>query len=653
MKTQKIAFIFPLIFIYYEILLKLFGELPAGNVLPLLFFTIFAGLLFGSVTFLIPKKLIRFLYAEITLFLFSVLFIVECFVGKVFQTFMTPASMLSAAGNVADDFSSEVITTITAEWYIILIYLIPVILIASLYKKCFFDSHIRMRPFIVTFLLALVLLISGHFTASRNSVYEEEYQFDRSMRTLGLFTTFSTEIRHTIFGTSTDEFTVIETTAPVEETEEVVFEPNTMDIDFAALAGTASNSAVADLDTYMAAQRGTMQNEYTGLFKGKNLILVTAEAFSNYAVSEELTPTLYRMMHNGFYFSDYYQPAWGGSTSTGEYSILMGLIPTDGVKSIRKTEGHNLYLTIGNQLLREGYHSAAYHNNSYTYYSRNTTHTNLGYPTFMGMGNGMEAGVDNCWPQSDHEMINFTVPQYIDQQPFSIYYMTVSGHCGYSYGGNAMSKKNWEAVQSVEASDTIKAYLASQLELEYAMTDLIAQLDAAGILNDTVICISSDHYPYGLEAGETWGNTISYLPELYGCSESDLRNKFVQDRNGWILWSGALENDLKDYAKEISEPTYSLDILPTLSNLFGVEYDSRLLVGRDVFSTEEALVIWPDYSFKTSKVSYNAETGALISADGTEIAESYVARIKAIVKNKYNLSKTTLENDYWNHVFTK
>lgn len=645
--------LFPAAFLYYEILFKLFGNINSGKIIPIFLFAIGTGLLAGAVSLLIRKKVFRFIYTEGVLFILAVIFITEAFVGKAFQTFMAPSSLLTGAGNVAEDFLSVVFTTIFSGWYVILIYLLPMGLIAYYRRKLFWDYRYLSPSIGCVFVLSILFFITGHLTALGQPVYTNEYQFDSSVRNMGVFTTFSVELRHSIFGgNKNDEFVVVNDSEEelIEKEPEIIYEENILDIDFNALASSASETAVANLDTYLDAQNGSKQNEYTGLFEGKNLILITAEAFSPYAVSEELTPTLYRMMHKGFYFSDYYQPAWGGSTSTGEYSVLMGLIPTNGVKSIRKTEGHNLYMTIGNQLSRLGYYSAAYHNNSYTYYSRNTTHPNFGYSTYTAMGNGMEAGVTNCWPQSDLEMIDFSVPQYIDNQPFSIYYMTVSGHCAYSYDGNAMSKKNWEAVQELPYSDTIKGYIASQLELEYAMTSLVSQLEAADILDDTVICLTSDHYPYGLEAGDTWGNDMNYLPELYGCSEADLSSKLVQDKNSLIIWSGCLENELSDYATEIDVPTYSLDILPTLSNLFGVEYDSRLLVGRDVFSDADALVIWSDYSFKTEYAFYNASTGILTPA-GEDVSDSYVERIKAMVQNKFNLSEVTLEYDYWRHVF--
>lgn len=656
--------LFPAVFLYYEILFKLFGGIGAGDVVTMLFFVMAAGGLLQVVYLLLPGRKARFFYAAGVLAITAVLFLVEYFVGRAFQTFMTFDSLLTGAGDAAGDFGSTILRTVTHGWYVILVFMIPTALLFVFRKKVIFGHKSLLNAAVVTAMFTIFCFLAGNLSARVQPVYQENYQFDLSARTFGLLTTLRLEAGQTIFSEGNEglfDFNNLEEqgktdTARGKNVQNAnVYSANSricneMDIDFAGLASSESDSALKNLDLFLASQIGASCNEYTGLFQGKNLIIICAEAFSSYAVSKELTPTLYRLMHNGFYFSDYYQPAWGGSTSTGEYSVLMGLLPTEGVKSIRKTAGNNLYLTIGNQLSRLGYYSAAYHDNSYTYYGRNETHLNFGYNIFMGMGNGMEEGVTDCWPQSDKEMMDFTVSKYIDKQPFNVYYMTVSGHCGYSPAGNAMSSKNWAAVQQVDASDTVKAYLASQLELEYAMESLVSQLEEAGIAENTVICLTSDHYPYGLEAGDTWGNDSNYLPELYGCQENEI-DKFVQDQNAWILWSGCLESDLAYLAKEIDEPVYSLDILPTLSNLFGVEYDSRLLVGRDVFSDEEPLVIWSDYSWKTKKAAYNAVNGRVAWTDGEEPSDEYLEKMKAVVKNKFTLSRMTLNYDYWGKLF--
>lgn len=672
-------FLFPLLFLYDEGLFKLFGGISPGNAPALFLLVLAAGGLAQTIYLLLPGRKSRSCYSLILATVVAVLFITECFTGRAFQSFMTFESLFTGAGDAAGDFGGTIFLTVLKGWYVILAYLLPVFLLYLFRKRMVLPGGIRVRACGLVLTMSLGFFALGNRLALSHPVYSDNYQFDLAVRTFGLMTSLRLETAHGLRGDAdssqfeadggqkaanasgsqetesrfqgsdhTESGSSLEQKEPASAAvQPVTYGKNSLNLDFSAIAAKSKKEAVRNLSAYLSTQEVSSQNEFTGLFKGKNLILICAEAFSPHAVTKERMPALYRLLHQGFYFSDYYQPAWGGSTSTGEYSLLTGLIPTSGVKSIRKTEGHNLRFSIGNQLKNQGYYSAAFHNNSYTYYGRNKTHTNFGYETFMGMGNGMEAGVKKCWPESDREMMDYTVPLYLEKQPFSVYYMTVSGHCGYSWSSNAMSQKNKEAVQDISASKTIKAYLASQLELEYAMESLLAQLEEAGIADNTVICLTSDHYPYGLEAGDTWENDRNYLPELYGCRESEF-NKFVQDQNGLIIWSGCLETSQRDKARTIAEPVYSLDILPTLSNLFGVEYDSRLFAGRDVFSDASPLVIWPDYSWKTDLATYNAVTGKLQVTEGKTLPEGYVASVKKLVKNKMNLSKITLDEDYWN-----
>lgn len=426
-------------------------------------------------------------------------------------------------------------------------------------------------------------------------------------------------------------------TAPAE-TEPAAYGDNVMDIDFDALIASTGNSHINAISQYVASLTPSKKNEYTGMFAGKNLILITAEAFSKQVIDPELTPTLYRMATKGIQFTDYYQPAWGGSTTTGEFSNVTGLVPADVGMCMKQAVYQDLFLTMGHQLQKQNYYSAAYHNHNADYYDRNKTHTKLGYDRFLARYGGLE-GITPVWPESDLEMIDISVPQYIDQQPFSIYYMTVSGHCGYSLKDNAMSRKNYDLVD-YDGSEAVKCYLASQLELEKAMESLIRQLEEAGIANDTVIVISPDHYPYGLERSATWKNAKNYLKELYGVTEM---NRFSRDNNALIIWSGCLE----DKNLKVETPVYSLDILPTLSNLFGLDYDSRLLVGRDVFSDTEPLVLWPEFSWKTDKGTYEAESRTFTPAEGADVDDGYVDRINAIVSNKISYSREVQNMKYF------
>ena len=230
---------------------------------------------------------------------------------------------------------------------------------------------------------------------------------------------------------------------------------------------------------------------------------------------------------------------------------------------------------------------------------------------------------------------------YIDEPNFCVYYMTVSGHGNYSKMGNCMTRKNWDSVADLDYSDTVKGYLAANLELEYAVEALVRALEEKGIAQDTVICISSDHFPYALDTDASLGQ-MKYLSELYAC---DVTNNLFRDHNRLILWSGSLE---EQDPIVVSSPTSSLDILPTLLNLFGIPYDSRLYIGRDVFSDSEAIVFNTGYDWKTDLGTYLSATGVFTPVnDEVVVPDGYIARIKAIVKNKINFSRAILDCDYY------
>jgi phosphoglycerol transferase MdoB-like AlkP superfamily enzyme len=103
----------------------------------------------------------------------------------------------------------------------------------------------------------------------------------------------------------------------------------------------------------------------------------------------------------------------------------------------------------------------------------------------------------------------------------------------------------------------------------------------------------------------------------------------------------------------IDKPCSSLDILPTLSNLLGIEYDSRLLMGRDIFSNSEPLVTFLNKSFITDKGNYNAATKKFTPVDGAKVEEDYVKKISAIVNSKFYYSAKILETDYYSKVLFK
>ena len=580
--------------------------------------------------------------------------LLEYFLSDAYQVFMPPVTVFNGAGGVARDYLGLVLSLLARNIWRLALVMLPALAYGLLGRGK--KTGLPGRGLFAAVAVAGYLLgLGAAFGLTRDyGCFQGAYTFDSTVRCYGLQMGFVLEARYGSGSVQEPEFAEplpVPTTQPArletgetepEQTEPVYPEQVIAGLDFGELAETEKNSAIASIHTYVDSLTPARQNAYTGLFAGKNLILITAEALTREVIDPELTPTLYRLATQGVQFTDYYQPGWGASTISGEFSNLIGLVPTNGGGCMKEVKQQNFFLTMGHQLQKLGYWSAAYHNNDKGFYDRDETHTLLGYDRFIALYGGLE-NVQAVWPESDLEMMVETVPQYLNQEHFSVYYMTVSGHSVYSRSANAMATKNYDQVADLPYSEPVKCYLAANLELEAALTYLVEQLEAAGIADDTVIVISPDHFPYGLEESSTWGNGVNHLAELYGVEDY---NHIVRDHSTLILWSGCLEGQ----NITVDEPTYSLDILPTLLNLFGLEYDSRLLVGRDVFSEEMPLVLWPDFSWKTQRGSYDAQAGTFESSDGQPEDPEYLDYIRTLVMNKISYCRYVLDRDYFNYV---
>ena len=190
--------------------------------------------------------------------------------------------------------------------------------------------------------------------------------------------------------------------------------PNVMDIDFASLAKSAPDPNVKWLDKYFASLQGTNKNKYTGMFKDYNVIFITAEGFSGYMIDKNLTPTLYKLTHEGFHFTNFYTALHFTSTSGGECQNMVGLYPKNGNPISMQYIGSNktyLPLTLANQLNKLNYDSEGYHCNG-EMYGRSQSHPLLGYDWQQsGSGLTMEKNKNgkNLWPQSDYYLFEQTV----------------------------------------------------------------------------------------------------------------------------------------------------------------------------------------------------------------------------------------------------
>ena len=665
---------FPLAILYHELLLRAFdggSDFFTTALIRIFLFSMAAGLAIFLVLDLLPWRRAAHIAATVLLALGTVVLCVERGCRSMFGLYYGLGFMGGMAGDVVGNFGSTVWSVILSIIPFILLALVPLVAFCLLHSAIVYDEG---QSGAVRIMLAAVLVVcqlAGSLTSSlggAKSYYTYEFTANTAVPQFGLVTMLRLEIQYAIFGTPEAPLPVIdpgilpsESAGPSDGGSEtpsetpVVYGYNTLDIDFDALAAGTSDSTLQALHQYLGGLTPSQQNEYTGMFEGKNLILITAEAFSPYVISEELTPTLYRLTHEGFVFNNYYQPNWTQSTSGGEFAVMTGIIPNwfGNLTAFNASADKNMATALGWQFRELGYNVPAWHDNEYTYYNRDETHPNLGYD-YQGIGNGLVLAT-NQWPNSDLEMMQATVDGYISDYvengtPFHAYYMTVSGHCNYNWGGNAMARKHQAEAQAAypDASETVQAYIACNLELEAAMTYLVEQLEEAGIADDTLIVLTADHYPYQMAAGD-----VDYYNELRGFTDTERDTS--RYRNTLIMWSAAIEEPV-----EVDTPCSSIDIVPTLCNLFGLDYDSRLYSGRDVFATNyEAdqastcmpLVIFANTGFGNSWITaagtYEASTGTFTPNEGITVDDNYVSLVSQLVQAKYTYAKQMIQQDYY------
>ena len=660
--------VLPASILWLELILK---DSTTDNFIPsLVFLTLFSlvgGIILHVLCSISDKPWVNRCLKLAMLCALGIMYGIEYFVFCEFKMFYDLATITGGASHAVGGFSDQISILVLNPSGIlhVVLFMFPAVLYALFMKH---DPAMRYRhetytvlgcAALASYVLALSLVpASGPF----GLVYAQRYSFQQATENFGLLTSMYKEVWNAAAGpqeasftgtkmapTLSDESEAADTASQKtkEQPKEAKAAPNSLDIDFAALAKTTDGTWAA-LDTYVASQTPSLRNDMTGLFEGYNLIFISAEAFSAEAIREDITPTLYRMATKGIQFTDYYQPASAGTTG-GEYLNIFGMLPTDGGASVIDTAEHNNYMTMGFALNRLGYDGWMFHNNDYTYYSRDLTHNELGYNHgYMGFGNGMEQWVTEQWPESDLEMVKGTWENLYGElgdakHPFNVYYMSVSGHSLYSPEINDMSAKWWDEVADLPYSEAVRSYLAANIDLDRAMEYLIKQLEKRKIANRTVIVIAADHFPYGLDDDSL--GSLPVLSELYGHDVSSLLDR---DHNRLIIWSGALE---KKKPIVVDTPTSSMDILPTLLNLFGAEWDSRLLPGRDAFSDRSPLVFDLNYDWKTDMGTYLSSEDSFTPAEGAKVPDGYVSSIHEVVADKISYCSAVLDSDYYRHVF--
>lgn len=628
MKLKKLLIVY-ISLLYLDVIFNLFTYemYLRGTIFNILFFDLIQA---GIITIIISlfkekvNKIISYVVYGFLWFWYSLFYIF-------YKVFITPFSIaLFRQSDQTLAFGGNIIIAILENIHIVILFLIPVIVLIIGRKKEWFNKvdvkNGLMYGWVIVIALMMMtgnILLQGKENGTPYNLIFETNNVSLNIERLGVMGATYLDVYRSIFGF--EEKIEVVTEPVISDNDVFEYDYNKLEIDF------DGNSKI---DKYMKNETGTKQNKYTGMFKGMNLVYVVAESFSEIGVSQELTPTLYKLVHEGFDFKNFYTSN-NLSTIGGEFQALTGLYADNAILSSWRGGRAEYLYGLGNIFKDLGYKTYAYHNNSAYYQDRNVYLKTQGFKNFKGCYNGLEKLI-NCdeWPQSDVDMIKKTVGDYINNdEPFMTYYMTVSGHFYYNKNSNAMAKKNYKYVKDLDYNEEIKGYLATQIELDRALESLMKSLEEKGKLDNTVIVLLADHYPYNLSI-----NNINKLSDYK-------RDSLIEaNSNNLIIYNSKMKR------VEVDKVGMSIDVLPTVLNLFGVEYDSRLIMGKDILSSTEGIAIFKDKSWVTNKGTYRASTGKF---SGEDVSDEYIKTINQIVNNRVAMSRMIVQENYYKKIKDK
>jgi lipoteichoic acid synthase len=400
------------------------------------------------------------------------------------------------------------------------------------------------------------------------------------------------------------------------------------------LAAAETNSRIKKIDEYLLSKPVTPRNDYTGTFEGKNLIYVMVEAMDLVAIDEKLTPTLYRLTQEGWYFDNYYAPVASCATGESEFMSMVSLIPSTTVCTPNSYYKNDFSPALMNLFKNAGYSTNSYHSYSDKFYPRSELHQNYGSSKFY---NNDELDIKKLlgWP-SDINLFDESLKLILKQEkPFMSFIITAAMHLPYDID-STLGNRYLAEVKAVypDYPIEIQRYISKSIDFDKAVEKMINTLDDAGELDNTVLIFFADHHPLRMNA--------SYF--INATQQVDRRKGLNIDLSPLIIYNTKLTPDVHRM------PANTMDLAPTIANLFDLEFDPRLYMGVDVFSSVKNVVIFTNGSWKTALGEYSAPKGKFTPyfEDYTYTSDE-IAEINQFVRNQFAVSEEIYKTDYFKH----
>lgn len=399
------------------------------------------------------------------------------------------------------------------------------------------------------------------------------------------------------------------------------------DIKLQLSRGKRQEEDIQTAATFFAEKATHTANSLSGVFAGKNLIVVMMESLDDWVITETDTPTIYRLMNNGIKFSNFYTPQYSnGYTFNSEFAFNTGIYPYRNGNIAYFTLNNSFPYSIGNRFKTIGYAVNSFHEGSADFYNRGENHLVWGFEKYYSYQDYSSDGI-SIYDDRFIVACNELYADLVSATPFFSFVITYSPHLPYSGTDEAAQiALSLYPQYNTEADREVNVLRAKARLTDDMFNQLLTRLEEDGLLEDTVIVGFGDHYAYGLSDK----NQLQKLSEEAGCP-------ILEKTPAFIYCAGM------DLAMTVDKVAQITDLAPTIMNLFGLEVP-REIMGRDIFDdTYEGYVIFPNGSWLTEQ----AYVRDRVLQWNNGMIDEEIAAMNSYVQQVYQVNDAILNSDYY------
>lgn len=632
---------FTLFFIEVIFNLFAFSNLISTGFIRVILLNTFYALFLTLILHIIPFKISKWIIMCIILII-SIYAIVQLGFKSFMGNYMSLNQSADGIGRITD-YILDFIRFL--KWYYYLL-LIPITLLFIYFRKVKTLST-TITPITLATLASLTLLFYGLSYMSLTlfdkkqvvkALYYHPTNIELSLKEFGITGFLNRDIVSFIVKPDENSELVIQnpTTTKQPEIEDVQNHRIVDDSAYNLLIESETNEQLANIDQFIKSKTVYDYNDQTGLFEGKNLVYIMIEAFDYMALDPVLTPTLYKMKNEGYFFSNYYTPKYSCTTGESEYIGLVSLVPEANSCAPNDFMNNSYPQSIFNLFNNKGYTTTSYHNWKDQFYERRILHANMGSSAYYNYDD-IQFTLKSGWP-SDLELLEKSFDIYRKNEPFMSFTVTSSSHFPYDES-SWLGDKYLESINKVHPDYPIevKRYLSKIMELDNGLKSIFDKLIAENRMQDTVFAIFADHHPLRTDFNmiNDYSNTEF--------SRFDY-NYIYMDRTPFIIYNSEL------VPTEFTDVMSTFDLVPTLANLFNLEFDPRLYVGVDYFSDEENIAIFTNGDWVIDQGVFSMLNDTFTPfKDNDTLSTEEIERIDTHVSNLMKSSWKIMRQDYFKY----